>query len=101
VSDDKYIVFKKEEFDAWFDWLTENITDTFVAPDELEDAVVIRTQDLFAGPALHAYASSIAVVIEVLRQFGHVEQADSLVDVSDYLFQRAEEADAIHGKLPD
>ena len=28
----------------------------------LNDAVVIRTGDLFAGPALHAYAHTIALV---------------------------------------
>lgn len=105
MSDDKYITFKRDEFDEWVANLMNDVEilmpNVVVLPEELQDAVVIRTQDLFAGPALHAYASSIAVAMQVLREVSHEERALQLSEIADYLFQRAEEADAQVGKLPD
>jgi hypothetical protein len=61
VRDDKYIVFKRDEFN---DWALGLIT-VAPRPASLDDAVVIRTQDVFAGPALHTYAAGINIAIRI------------------------------------
>lgn len=63
--------------------------------DVIEDAVVIRTSDLFAGPALHAFVGALRTTIEVLSNYtmdngGHVE---NLEEISDYFHEKALEAD--------
>lgn len=54
--DEKYVVFKREEFLAWAETVTE-----IMPGGALEDAVVIRTQDVFAAAGLEAYANNIRV----------------------------------------
>lgn len=95
VDDKKYITFKRDELIAKYG------VNLSVLPDEIEDAVVIRTQDAFAGPALHSYAASISIAALVLRENGRIAQADSLLDIADYFSERALEADDGKRKLPD
>ena len=102
VQDDKYVVFKADEFDHW--WMhkvrprLEGVIDQ--PPEQLVDAVVIRTQDVFAAGGLSAYANQIETVIEV----GGVPQDDvlRLEEIRDYFFDRAREAEqSPDRKLPD
>lgn len=89
-DDSKYITFKRAEFKNWLrnsspDW--EKL--------EIEDAVVIRRQDLFASPALHTYASAIAIAAKF------VPEPMGLLRIADY-FQRQAELAAEEGfKVPD
>lgn len=101
VTDEKYIVFKRSEWEA-FAVSGANAHDHPL--NMVYDAVVIRTRDTFAGPALHSYAASIGVAARVI---GIVDplKAKGLMDIADYFSERAEEADTIaHSdadKLPD
>lgn len=90
MGDNKYIVFKREEF------MAEGTA------AEVEDAVVIRRQDIFAPPALDAYANAIAVVIEMSKGSsidGH--SIKTLQDIADYFADQAAKAWTEQRKLPD
>lgn len=65
LENDKYVVFKKEQFDHWMRRVRAFKPDDH--PDMLKDAIVIRRQDIFAGPGLHAYAAAISTVIEMME----------------------------------
>lgn len=91
MQDEKYIVFKRNEFTAC------RITEYLPVP--VADAVVIRCQDSFAGPALHSYAAGIALAIHVINAAG--QDTTELRKIADYFHERAAEADATHFKLPD
>ncbi len=113
--DEKYVVFKRKEFDDWYDSLTE-ISDS--PPSSVEDAVVIRRQDVFAPPALDAYANSIQACIEIMDDvFFHdapeaifdtreqmeraVNQNTRLRAIADYFHEQAAVAWDTDRKLPD
>jgi hypothetical protein len=68
----------------------------------LNDAVVIRTGDLFAGPALHSYAHNIALVASQTDTWKTKVQLQA---IADYFADRAREADVQQyedtAKLPD
>lgn len=97
MKDEKYLVFKRDEF------IERHGTGKLV--EALDDAVVIRKQDIFAGPALHAYASSIQTAIEVVETSGaefNRRARAKLYEVRDYFFQQALEADDVNPKkVPD
>lgn len=91
VTDEKFVVLSRE---TW-----EHLDQ----PEELviQDAVVIRTQDVFAGPALHMYALSIACALKLGAHSNDAAARQRLQRIGDYFHQRAEEADAQMGKEPD
>lgn len=87
---DKYIVFKRDEF----------LADGTAA--ELEDAVVIRRQDVFAPPALDAYANAIQCVVEVLaNNTPATGRSAQLQTIADYFHDQAAKAWSEQRKLPD
>src|SRR4051812_12163604 len=101
MKDEKYVVFKREEWvaferaaDGVINW--EKLQESQAFPHIVDDAVVVRKQDIFAGPALHAYSSSISTALEILD----AEQVvlgggvvHRLNEIRDYFFQQALEAD--------
>ena len=93
-SVDKYIVFKRDEFEKWC------IPTTYDAAVELslEDAVVIRRQDKFASPALATYAAMIGLVASELPEG---EKKSNLLRVSDYFEEQARLAAEEGWHLPD
>lgn len=97
----KYIVFKREE------WKEFNPSHSSLTPKQFEemfeiyDAVVIRRQDVFAPPALDAYANAIVTVATVLSQEGLTEQAAKLQLVADYFHEQATLAWETKRKMPD
>lgn len=65
MSEIKYFVFKKEDWDKKID---DNLHDlVFDRAQPIPDAVVIRLQDVFAPPALDAYANAILTAVEIMR----------------------------------
>lgn len=82
-KDEKYIVFKRSDWDAW--------TVGNEPPEPVEDAVVIRTRDIYAGPALHAYAHAAITTLEFLPERSPTR--DTISKVIDYFISKAEEAD--------
>lgn len=102
TQNEKYIVFKREDWDRL---LKENAevnepTDWGWGGLEVHDAVVIRRQDVFAPAGLNAYAHSIAIAVNIIKAMAP-ELADSLQRSADYFHEQAELAmDEAH-KLPD
>jgi hypothetical protein len=99
MSDDKYVVMKAEDWEKMP--FAPNHTSGI-----LTDAVVIRTQDIFAGPGLSAYANAIQTGIDLMREFGGMEDALELIgeleEIRDYFHERAQEALMHpHKKIPD
>lgn len=66
----------------------------------IEDAMVIRQQDVFAPGVLHTYASAVQSAIEVI---GHMtdDRATDLEELRDRFFEAAEASVAMHRKIPD
>jgi len=118
MNDSKYLVFKRAEMERWME---SNASPGLPTP--LPDAVVIRRQDVFAPPALDAYANAIQCVIEALLRvtsaseiiepnanvpgqedsiyFTPREVAKRLQDVADYFHMQASLAYDTERKLPD
>lgn len=97
AHNDKYVVFKREDFERLMD---EDRPHMYAAALEVEDAVVIRRQDLFAGPALSSYAHSIAIAVKVAENPKN-DQVKALRRIADYFHEQAILADAEGWKLPD
>lgn len=93
MQDDKYIVFKKDEWDKMYGT---------PAPHQVQpinDAVVIRRQDKFAAPALHTYASVLSAAAEVCPI---TDLRINLQRVADYFHEQAMLAtEARFKKFPD
>lgn len=86
-SDDKYIVFNRDEYERHPDH-----------PTEIHDAVVIRRQDKFASPALATYAAMIAIAMSMAVD---EETKRQLSRISDYFEDQAKLAADEGWKLPD
>lgn len=96
LQDNKYITFKRDEFERHFTG-----TRVHLGVDEVADAVVIRRQDQFAPAALSAYASNIAMAARILKDHGANGEADQLQRVADYFSDQADAAAEEAYKLPD
>lgn len=85
---DKYIVAKSE------DLLTNEDGGYTLYPDTLLDGcVVIRLQDIFAGPVLFSYANSIRTAIEIHESTGgEPDIIEGLHEIADYFMDQAERA---------
>ena len=90
---DKYIVFKREEFERYVFGAESHYTEY-----ELPDAVVIRRQDLFAAPALDTYAAMIAMVA---TNVSDPEVSTELLAIADYFADQARLAHEEGKKMPD
>lgn len=105
MLDEKYTVFKSEDFDRVYpDMVTEAGNDSLAGYD-LENFVVIRLQDTFAPPALHAYASTIQTAIEIIHATGlnesHYETVQRMGRIRDYFFEKAQQSEQMQRKIPD
>lgn len=105
MHDEKYVVFKKEDWEE-FRQNAEVDGGRVEDPRPLGDAVVIRTQDTFAGPALHAYAGAVMSELEFGRStITANEQETDLQAAADYFHERAVEADEARrlgtARMPD
>lgn len=105
LEDDKYVVMQREQFEFMMHVAQVGIDETII----LKDAVVIRTQDIFSGPGLSAYAMDIQTALDLNAVMGGtvftLEQAKRLAVMRDYFYVRAQEAfeKAAEGaaKVPD
>lgn len=66
--DAKYIVFKKAEYEEFV--RMHGGAGALELPDALEDAVVLREQDIHCAGALYAYAASVMATHEIMEQMG-------------------------------
>ncbi len=87
MSDDKYLVFSCAN-------VTGNEYEPIGSFTALDDAVVIRTHDVFAAPGLYAYAQNIQTIIELTEADEYDEGVwEGLHHVRDYIMDRAAEAE--------
>lgn len=97
----KYLVFKTDEYDAMMD---ADLDPRHLA---LDDAVVIRRQDVFAPPALDCYANAITVTIEGMKLTDTGSTSENhdtrkrLQDIADYFHEQAAKSWVEVRKLPD
>jgi hypothetical protein len=84
MIDEKYLVYKREEYEAWLNQDSDG--PALRRPEPLKDAVVIRTQDIFAAAGLSAYTHTLAVLI---KRAGD----PSLLPVLDYFRAVTQEAE--------
>lgn len=99
----KYVVFKADAFNEVAPVITFPNEDAkaILRKAIVDDAVVIRLQDTFAGSALFGYAHSISVAIGILREAGLEEIADGLQTTADYFISEAQRSIDMIQKLPD
>lgn len=99
--DTKYVVFKRADWEALQQESPESDPEEFI----LEDAVVIRLQDIFAESALFAYAASIRTSCEILEATvtdPDPALLDNLNEIADYFMSQGELASkGLHRKIPD
>ena len=109
VDDNKFIVFNRDEFTKAL-YSEEMKLALNVMPLSLDDAVVIRRRDVFAPPALDAYANNIVSTIEALKtikdRVGKLPLSititiDRLQEIADYFHAQANLAWQENRKLPD
>jgi hypothetical protein len=118
VRDDKYVVFKKEDIDQFYDGMGEDgvhcggsagIFITDLVERVVSDAVVIRRQDVFAPPALDAYANLISATVTLMVDQGAfipgVDEEPPAVkrlrEISEYFHEQAAQSWDTHRKIPD
>jgi hypothetical protein len=97
--DEKYVVFKRGELiESMRTFRKEHpeLAMIAVVPDALEDAVVIRRQDVFAPPALDAYANAIVTVIEALKAIAVDGEDATLEEANDQVRRLQAIADYFH-----
>lgn len=127
LDDQKYVVFKRNEFYEMMGMLAlppyHGTTETGrhemagkhwdcapIAQDIIEkaeatalpDAVVIRRRDVFAAPALEAYANAIVCALALAK--GSSLEGSSIAglqDIADYFHQQAEKSYGEVRKVPD
>lgn len=101
----KYITFKASEFrEACLQRRERSdipASEVLLDVAHLDDAVVIRQKDIFAGTALHAYSAAVQNAVEIMEGLG-ARVPDYLYDLRDDFAELAEGADAHKAKrLPD
>ncbi len=95
--EEKYVVFDKEKFDSWLYDVHQR--GYLPAPERVDDAVVIREQDIFAGPALEMYSAAITTALRLLPQEDPTVRR--LTQIRNYFRRCAERAYEKATKVPD
>jgi hypothetical protein len=99
IDRDKYIVMKREDLPFA---LLEALEDSV-----LDDAVVIRKQDVFAEAGLRAYASNIICTVEILENLPYAsvivdtDTLDHMMEIADFFNGEADNSRGRTHKIPD
>ena len=99
MEGNKYVVFKVDDFERIALDKGTAARNEFMR-SALHDAVVIRRQDMFAPPALHSYANSIAIVARLMI-YNDPAKSKELQSIADYFHEQATLAEAESHKIPD
>lgn len=101
--DDKYIVFKRDEFWTWMDKWAHRMDAADYCPEPVPDAVVLRLKDRFAAGALEAYAHGIMAALEMIQEFAvpSVVETKRLEEIAEYFFQQAADSRDMIRRTPD
>lgn len=106
--DRKYVVIKKSDLDEYLDTWEGTLGGSPALRSDLEsidlqDAEVIRGQDLTAASIFYHYASTLQSYAEILEQAeGVSNRVKHLREVADYFFEAAHRSEQRQDrKLPD
>jgi hypothetical protein len=102
MENDKYHVFKSQDvvFHADLGQYIINATRPDGESTPLQDAYVIRTQDIFAGPGLSAYAMVIQTAIDL--RLGNALNREHLKELRDLFVEASVQAfQSPLKKIPD
>lgn len=103
----KYVVFKASEWDEEMKrYLRDQKARGYLVPlpDEVDDAVVMRRQDVFAAPAFRVYANSMAASMVVAAKLvapGLHLQSETISKIARYFQEQAELSESEDRKVPD
>lgn len=100
----KYIVFKVEDFDNFVEKAHDQGFADYILPPEIEDAEVIRGQDIAAAPIFHTYASMILSYRQILASRVGIQQSEQqdLIRIADHFHLAAVKAEGNpNRRLPD
>jgi len=117
--EEKYVVFDKVRFEQWIDTCQMQMNELcrlhmkrtpgsvvsidFGAvdriPGKIDDAVVIREQDIFAGPALEMYSAAITTALRLLPNEDATVRR--LTQIRNYFRRCADRAYEKATKVPD
>lgn len=106
-TDDKYVVFKREEWEeTMLPYVQQQRARGYPVPmpEEVDDAVVMRRQDIFAAPAFRLYAATISASLVVAAKIvapGMVISNSTLEDIALYFDGQAELSEQEIRKVPD
>lgn len=108
--DEKYLVIKRSHLDkvlvevanrGQLNSMIGGILNEILS-GELEDAVVIRRQDVFSAPALDAYAGAILAAVDVIQAADvYHPSVTRLLQIGDYFHEQAKLAWETNRKIPD
>lgn len=106
-QNDKYVVFKRADWEEeMLPYIGQQKARGYSAPipEEVDDAVVMRRQDIFAAPAFRLYAATIAASLAVAAKIvapGMVISNVRLEDTARYFDGQAELSEQEDRKVPD
>lgn len=100
MEDNKYVVFKREDFDRISTDKGTATRNEFLR-SAVPDAVVLRRQDLTVPQTLHAYSHQLALVASALAMDGNQVVAQRYQRIADWMHGQAVLAEEEAFKLPD
>ena len=110
MENDKYLVFKSDPINTTYDPVKNQYILGGAVERAIYDGVVIRTQDVFAGPGLYAYSAAIQTAIDFIEHRWVGEDIteeegalrDNLASLRDFFAEQAELATQHpNKKVPD
>lgn len=100
TTDEKYVVFKKEDWERWQRLELERTVFAYNLPVPLEDAVVLRHQDFLAAPMLGLYRDMLTMLLKVQKDQRAID-VEAMQKTADWFDENAAEAADAGWKLPD
>lgn len=100
-DEQKYVVFKREDFDDP-ESEAQAVTELLLSQLPPDSFTVIRHGDVFAAPALFAYANTIQTAIEIILRKDEQTDVSNLIELRDLFQERATYAQQEENqKVPD
>lgn len=107
-NNEKYVVFKREDWEGGDleSYISQQRARGYPVPlpEEVDDAVVMRRQDIFAAPAFRLYAATIGASLVVAAKIvapGMVISNTKLQDIAQYFDGQAELSEQEARKVSD
>lgn len=92
TDQDKYVVFKKSDWDEAITQKLGEHAPELVRLYGVEDAVVLRLQDVFTRPALYAYGNGIQNAVDIMMAVSDgmlEEECQELISIADSIIELA------------